>query len=83
MAVFLNKNSFCRICILPLFCIKTNPRENRFFLRQGALLVDYKPLIMLKFMLKSGQKWGWIVYKLRGYRVSKLTNSQVYAFTRW
>jgi len=27
-------------------------------LRQGELLVDYKPLIMLKFMLKSGQKNG-------------------------
>ena len=31
MAVFPNKNSFCRIHILPPFCIKTNLRENRFF----------------------------------------------------
>jgi len=28
MAVFLNKNSFCRMHILTLFCIKTNLREN-------------------------------------------------------
>jgi len=42
MTVSLNKNSFCRIHILPPFCIKTNLRENRFFLRQGGRLVDGK-----------------------------------------
>jgi len=31
MATALNKNSFCRIRMLPSFCIKTNLRENRFF----------------------------------------------------
>jgi len=29
------------------------------YLHSAARLVDYKPLIMLKFLLKSGQKEGW------------------------
>ncbi|WP_210401278.1 hypothetical protein, partial [Prevotella sp. HMSC073D09] len=41
MTVSLNKNSFCRIHILPPFCIKTNLRENRFF-AQDRRLVDGK-----------------------------------------
>ena len=31
MAALSNKNSFCRMHMPPLFCIKTNLRENRFF----------------------------------------------------
>jgi len=31
MPVALNKNSFCSSHRLLPFCIKTNPRENRFF----------------------------------------------------
>gem|GEM_PF-7057572 len=31
MAIYLNKNSFCRIHMLPPFCIKNNHRENRLF----------------------------------------------------
>ncbi|MFC2516606.1 MAG: hypothetical protein ACFNVO_06505, partial [Prevotella sp.] len=37
MAVALNKNSFCRIHMLPSFCIKTNLRENRFFAARLAI----------------------------------------------
>jgi len=37
MTVSLNKNSFCRIHILPPFCIKTNLRENRFFAARWAI----------------------------------------------
>ena len=55
MAVTLNKNSFCCIRRLTPFCIKTNLRENRFFLRQGERLVDKKALIMLNFRLKTRQ----------------------------
>jgi len=31
MAISLNKNTFCYICILPPFGTKNNLRENRFF----------------------------------------------------
>ena len=37
MAVFLNKNSFCRIHMPTLFCLKTNLRENRFFSVECAI----------------------------------------------
>jgi len=37
MAVFLNKNSFCRIRLLTLFCAKTNLRENRLFAVKGTV----------------------------------------------
>ena len=34
----LNKNTFCGIRRLAPFCIKTNPRENRFFAASGRLV---------------------------------------------
>jgi len=37
MAVPANKNSFCRIRMLPPFGIKTNLRENRFFAARWAV----------------------------------------------
>jgi len=37
MPSLLNKNSFCRIRRLNLFCIKTNLRENRFFAARLAI----------------------------------------------
>jgi len=37
VAVGLNKNSFCLHAQLPPFCIKTNPRENRFFAARWAI----------------------------------------------
>ena len=36
--VSLNKNTFCCIRRLAPFCIKTNPRENRFFAASGRLV---------------------------------------------
>ena len=38
MAVIPNKYSFCQHLQLPPFCIKTNPRENRFFAARWALV---------------------------------------------
>ena len=37
---------------LTLFCIKTNPRENR-FLRQGGRLVNEKSTLNVKFIAKN------------------------------
>ena len=37
MAALSNKNSFCRMHMPPLFCIKTNLRENRFFAARLAI----------------------------------------------
>ena len=37
MAVILNKNSFWLHSQLTAFCIKNNPRENRFFAASGRL----------------------------------------------
>jgi len=37
MVAFSNKNSFCRMHMLTLFCIKTNLRENRFFAAKWAI----------------------------------------------
>jgi len=37
MVVYLNKNSFYRIHMLPPFCIKTNLCENRFFVAERAV----------------------------------------------
>ena len=36
--------------MLTLFCIKTNFRENRFFLQQGGRLVDEKGTHNVKFL---------------------------------
>ena len=45
--------------MLTSFCFRNNLRENRFFfLRQGGWLMDKKALIVLNFLLKSGQKKG-------------------------
>ena len=56
MAVILNKNSFWLHSQLTAFCIKNNPRENRFFLRQVDDWRTGKALIMLKFLPKTIQK---------------------------
>jgi len=52
MATALNKNSFCRIRMLPSFCIKTNLHENRFFWG-GGQLVSKKATHNVKFFAKN------------------------------
>jgi len=55
MAVFLNKDSFCRIHILTLFRTKIILRENRFF-GQGWQLVDGKGTHNVKYHTKKRTK---------------------------
>ena len=56
MTAFSNKKSFCRIHKLAPICIKTNLRENRFFLRHGVSGWWIKrALIMLKSLPKIRQ----------------------------
>jgi len=52
MVVFSNKNSFCRMHMLTLFCIKTNLRENRFFAASGRLMNE-KATHNVKFFTKN------------------------------
>ncbi|OFQ17606.1 hypothetical protein HMPREF2955_10900 [Prevotella sp. HMSC073D09] len=55
MAAFLNKNSFCRIHILTPLCVKTNPRENRFFAARWAI-GDEKDTHNVKFFAENQTK---------------------------
>ena len=63
VAVSLNKNSFCRIHMLPPFCIKTNLRENRFFAAKVGNRLRKRVVIMLKFELKI---WHVLVGEFMG-----------------
>ena len=55
MAFLLNKYSSCRIRKLPPFCTKTTFARID-YLRLGARLVEKIAAIMLKSLLKNGQK---------------------------
>ena len=55
MPFLLNKNSFCPPLQLTSFCIKTNLRENRFFVA-GWRLVDEKGTHNVKFLTENETK---------------------------
>ena len=55
MAVILNKNSFWLHLQLTAFCIKNNPRENRFFAASGRL-ADEKGTYNVKILAESYTK---------------------------
>ena len=56
MAFLLNKYSYCRIHRLPPFFVPKQTFTRIDYLRLGARLVEKIAAIMLKLLLKNGQK---------------------------
>jgi len=70
MAVILNKNSFWLHLQLTAFCIKNNPRENRFFAASGRL-ADGKGTHNVKILAENYTKDNCIANTHVGKRYEK------------
>ena len=70
MAVILNKNSFWLHLQLTAFCIKNNPRENRFFAASGRL-ADEKSTHNVKILAENYTKVQLCRKNARGQRCEK------------